>query len=87
MSQAENGVATLEAVVVRLLVGVRAAVDATVLRRSELFESGGENRVRFLVLPPVSHHLVGVCADEIAFQTMEMRRFVLHRPCCCFTIL
>lgn len=79
LGQAENGEAALEAVVVCLLVGVRAAVDAAVLRRRELLESGGQDRVGFLVLPPVGHHFVRVRAHKVALETVEVRRFILHR--------
>lgn len=79
LGQDENGEAALEAVVVCLLVGVRAAVDAAVLRRRELLESGGQDRVGFLVLPPVGHHFVRVRAHKVALETVEVRRFILHR--------
>ncbi len=63
----------------RLLVRVRAAVNATVLRRREFLESGCKDRVCFLVLATMSHHFVGIRADKITFEAMEMRGFILHR--------
>lgn len=78
LGQAENSVAALEAVVVRLLVGVRARIDATVLRRREFLEPGGQDRVGLLVLATVGHHLVRVRANKVAFEAMKMRGFVLY---------
>lgn len=78
LGQAENSEAALEAVVVRLLVGVRARIDATVLRRREFLEPGGEDRVGLLVLATVGHHLVRVRANKVAFEAMKMRGFVLY---------
>jgi len=80
LGQSEDGVAALEAVVVRLLVGVRALVDAARLRRRELFEAGRQDRVGLLVLAPVGHHFVRVGAHKVALEAVEVRRLVLHRP-------
>lgn len=66
-----------QAVVVRLLLVVGAGIDVAVLRRGELLEAGGHDRVQFLVLPPVGNHLVGVGAHELALEAVEVRRLVL----------
>ena len=81
LSQSEHGVAALEAVVVRLLVGVRTGVDATRLRRSEFFKSGRQDRIRLLVLASVSHHFVRVRAHKVALEAVKVRRLVLHCTC------
>lgn len=66
-----------QAVVVRLLLVVGAAVDVAVLRRGELLKAGGHDRVQFLVLPPVGDHLVRVGAHKLALEAMEVRRLIL----------
>jgi len=77
LTQTEHGVVTLEAVVVSLLLVVVAALDVAGLRGGELLEACSVDRVSFLVLPPVGHHLVGVCAHEVAFLAVEVRRLIL----------
>ena len=81
LSESQDGIGALEAVVVRLFVRVGAAVHPAALRRCELFEAGRQDRVGLLMLAPVGHHFVRVGADELAFQTVEVRRFILHRAC------
>lgn len=70
--------------VMRLLIRVWAAVDATVLRRREFFKSSSKDRVGFLVLATVGHHFVCICTDKVALETMKVRRFILYRT---YTIL
>lgn len=78
LGESEDGVAALEAVIVRLLAGLLARLDATALRRRELLEAGRQDRVRLGMLAPVRHHFVRVRAHKVALETVEMRRFVLH---------
>jgi len=79
LSKSQDGVGALKAVVVRLFVRVRTAVHPATLRRRKLFETGRQDRIRFLVLAPVGHHFVGVGAHKVALEAVEVRRFVLHR--------
>jgi hypothetical protein len=82
LGQAEHGVLAAQAVVVRLLARVHATAGlAARLRRGELLEPGGHDRVEFLVLAPVRHHFVGVGAHELALETVEVRRLVLAGTC------
>jgi len=67
LGQAEHGVLAAQAVVVRLLARVHAPARlAARLRRRELLEARGHDRVQLLVLASVRHHLVGVRAHELA---------------------
>jgi len=82
LGQSQDGVLAAQAVVVRLLARVHATAGlAARLRRSELLEARGHDGVELLVLAPVSHHLVGVRAHELALQTVEVRRLVLAGTC------
>lgn len=81
LAEAQHRVLALEAVVVRLLLVVVAALDAARLRRRELLEAGGVDGVALLVLPPVRHDLVGVRAHEVALEAVEVRRLVLLLAC------
>lgn len=65
--------------IVGLLAGMLALDTAAGLAGCELLETCGRYAVQFRVLPSVSDHLIGVGADEVAFQTVEVRCFVLHR--------
>lgn len=76
LRQAQHRVLALEAVVVRLLRVVVAALDAAVLRRRVLLEAGRIDAVQLGVLPPVRHHLVGVRAHELALEAVEVRSLV-----------
>lgn len=78
LGQTENSIAALEAVVVCLLVGVRAGINAAVLRWREFLKSGRKDRVGFLVLAAMGYHFIGIRAHEIAFKAMEVRCFILH---------
>lgn len=83
LGQAEHRVLAAQAVIVRLLAGVHATARlAARLRRRELLEARGHDRVQLLVLAPVRHHLVGVRAHELALQTVEVRRLVLLPGAC-----
>lgn len=50
------------------------------LTGSEFLKASRGDTVQLRVLPPMSHHFVGVRADEVALQTVEVRCLVLHRP-------
>ena len=78
LAEPQDGVLALAAVVVRLLAVVRAPRHRAELRRRELLEAGGHDRVELLVLPPVRHHLVGVRAVVVALEAVEMRRALLR---------
>ena len=64
-----------------LFLVVVAALDAAGLGRCELLEASSIDRITFLVLPAVRHHLVGVGANEVTLEAMEMRCLVLLLPC------
>ena len=74
LAESQHRVLALAAVIVRLLPVVRAAGDGALLRRGVLLEPRGHDRVQLLVLSPVSHHLVGVGAEILALQTVEVAR-------------
>lgn len=78
LSQTQDGVEALEAVVMSLLVGVGAAIHSAVLGWGELLETGLHDRVRLLMLTPVSHDFVRVRAHKVALEAMEVGRLVLH---------
>lgn len=80
LRQAQHRVLTLQAMIVRLFAGVLALHGSARLAGSELLETGCRNAVQLGVLPSMGDHLVRVRADEVAFQTVKVRRFVLHRP-------
>ena len=44
----------------------------------ELLETRSGYAVQFRVLSSMSDHFVRIRADEVAFQTVEVGRFVLH---------
>ena len=81
LGQAQHCVLTLPAVVVGLLAGVAAAVYGTVLGGGELLEACSQDTVELLVLPPVSHHLVGVRAVVVTLQAVEVTGTLLIRTC------
>ena len=68
---------TLSAVVMSLLPVVTAAGGGAVLGGGELLEARSQDAVQLLMLPSVRHHLVGVGAVIVTFQTVEMARTFL----------
>ena len=74
LAKAKHSMLTLFAVVVRLLRVVRAARRRTQLSRGELLKARGHDGVELLVLPSVGNNFVGVRAEIVALQTMEMTR-------------
>jgi len=82
LRQTEHGVLTAQTVVVGLFARVHATARlAARLGGRELLEARGHDRVQFLMLAPVRHHLVGVRAHELALETVEVRRLVLAGAC------
>ena len=81
LGQAENGVLTLAAVVVRLLAVVTAAGNGAVLGGCVLLEPRRHDAVELLVLAPVGDHFVGICAVVVALQTVEMAGALLVGTC------
>lgn len=79
LGQAEDGVLALQAMIVSLFAGMLALYTTARLARRELLKARRRDTVQFRVLPPVGDHLVRVCANEIALETMEVGRLVLHR--------
>lgn len=77
----QNGIVALQAVVMRLLSAVLAVDHLALLTRRELFESRRLNRVELLVLSSVSYHFIRIGANEVAFEAMKVRCFVLSRTC------
>lgn len=80
LSLAKDTAVADQTVIVRLSHAV-AALDVAVVRVhgvaflivGHLPEAGLSYELQFAVLPPMRHHLVGVRADEVAFQTMKVR--------------
>lgn len=81
LRQAQDGVLTLPAVVVRLLAVVAAPRGGAELGGGELLEAGGHDGVQLLVLASMSHHLVGVRAEVVALEAVEMTRTLLVCTC------
>ena len=77
LRQTEDSILTLSAVVMSLLPVVTAAGGGAVLGGGELLESRSQDAVQLLMLPSVRHHLVGVGAVIVTFQTVEMARTFL----------
>ena len=72
LRQPEHGVLALPAVVVRLLAVVGAIGHGANLRGRVLLEAGGDDGVQLLVLATMSNHLVGVRAEVVALQAVEV---------------
>ncbi|KAJ3653144.1 hypothetical protein Zmor_019053 [Zophobas morio] len=81
LGQTQHGVLAGQTVVVGLLAAVLTIRDPAVLAGGELLEAGGLDRVQLLVLPAVRHHLVGVGADEVALEAVEVGGLVLGGTC------
>jgi len=81
LRQTENSILTLSAVVMSLLPVVTAAGGGAVLGGGELLEARSQDAVQLLMLPSVRHHLVGVGAVIVTFQTVEMARTFLIGTC------
>lgn len=81
LTEPQHRVLALDAVVVGLLPVVAAALQLAALAGRELLEAGLRDRVELCMLPPVSHHLVGVRAHELALEAVEVRRLVLALVC------
>lgn len=82
LTQAKHSVLTTKAVVMGLLARVLTRIWlSTGLRRSEFFKSSRHDGIGFLMLPPMSHHFIGIRAHEVALEAMEMRCFVLAGGC------
>lgn len=78
LCQTEHSVLTLKTVVVSLFARMLALDTPARLAGRELLETSGCYAVQFRVLSSMSDHLVRIRADEVAFQTVEVGRFVLH---------
>ena len=66
LRQAQHCVLTFPAVVMRLLPGMAAAVDGTVLGGGELLKPSSQDAVQLLMLSAVSDNFVGVGAVIVA---------------------
>lgn len=60
--------------IVGLLAVVAAVGHGADLGGSVFLEASGNDGVQLLVLPPVSHHLVGVGAIIVTLEAMEVTR-------------
>lgn len=78
LRQTQHSVLTLKTVVVSLFARMLALDTPARLTGRELLETCGGYAVQFRVLSSMSDHLVRIRADEIALQTVEVGRFVLH---------
>lgn len=56
----------------------RVLRQETTFSVGDFYKTSRFNEVKLLVLPSMSHHFVGVCAYELTFQAMEMRRLVVR---------
>lgn len=81
LTQSHDCVLTVQTVVVRLLAGMDALALCAALGRGELLEASGHDGVKLLMLASVRDYLVGVRADKVALETVEVRRFVLSGAC------
>lgn len=81
LTQSYDCVLAVQTVVVRLLAGMDALALCAALRRGELLEASGHDGVKLLMLASVRDYLVGVRADKVALETVEVRRFVLSGAC------
>jgi hypothetical protein len=72
LRQDQDGILTLGAMIMSLLAIMRTTSHRTKLGRSVLFKAGCHDGVKLLMLPPMSHNFVGVCAIIVTLQTMEM---------------
>jgi len=78
LRQTQHGILALQTMIMRLLARVLTLHSTARLTGGKFLETRRRDTVQFGVLPPMSNHLIRVCADEVALQTMKMRRLVLH---------
>lgn len=77
LTEAQDRVLALKAVVMSLFLIMVASLDTARLRRREFLEASGVDGVPLLVLPTVRHDFVGVRADKVTLQAVEVRCLVL----------
>ena len=65
----------------RLLPGMAAAVDGTVLGGGEFLKPSSQDAVQLLMLSAVSDNFVGVGAVIVALETVEMTGTLLIGTC------
>lgn len=77
LTKSQHGVLTAQTVVVGLLARVGASLGGARLAGGVFFKARSIDRVELLVLPPMSHHFVGIRADKVTFDAVEVGSFVL----------
>lgn len=54
---------------------------STMLARCKFLEPSCLDRIQLLMLAAMRHHLIRIGTDEVAFETMKVRSFILRRAC------
>lgn len=80
LRQTQHRILTLQTMIMCLLARMLTLHSSARLTGRKFLETRRRDTVQLGVLPPMSDHFIRVCANEVAFQTVKMRRFVLHRP-------
>lgn len=80
LRQTQHCILALQTMIMRLLARMLTLHSSARLTGCKFLETRCRDTIQLGVLPPMSDHLIRVCADEVALQTVKMRRLVLHWP-------
>lgn len=78
LRQTQHCILALQTVIMRLFARVLTLHSSARLTGRKFLKTRRRDTVQLGMLPPMSDHLICVCADEVTLQTMKMWRLVLH---------